>query len=161
MRILALIFILTGFTVSPASADMKLARDAYQAGKFVDAVADLIPAANSGNAEAEFLLGTIFTIGLGHPANPERGFDLYFRAASKGHPAAQMRVSHAYETGRGLAAADPVRALVWAELAKIGRADGARQTAAQLRGTLSDDRLDIVDAMVKDYRVYLFPFETQ
>lgn len=160
MRITAVFLVLMSMAVSPVAADMKVARDAFQAGKFVDAMGGLVPAANAGNAEAEFLMGTIFTIGLGHDPNPERGFDLFYRAASKGHPAAQMRVSYAYETGRGVAAADPMRALVWAELAAIGRADGARQTAAQLRQTLADDRLQIVDEMVKDYRIYLFPFES-
>ena len=85
----------------PAQADMQTARDSFTKGQFPQAIENLIPAANAGNAEAEFLLGNIYTLGLGVPKDVTRGFEFYHPAASKGHPSAQLRLSRAYATGAG------------------------------------------------------------
>lgn len=146
---------------SPALADMQTARDAFQLGQFDKSVTELTPVANSGNAEAEFLLGSIYSLGLGRPVDETRGFEFYFRSASKGHPAAQLRLSAAYSRGAGLAAPDPMRAALWAELALIGRADGAREQAETLRQSLNAADQKTLDLMLQDYRTYLFPFEQQ
>lgn len=147
--------------ISPALADMQAAREAFQIGQFEKTVTELSPIANAGNAEAEFLLGSIYSLGLGQPMDDIRGFEFFYRAASKGHPAAQLRLSAAYARGAGLAAPDPLRAALWAELAAIGRADGARELADTLRQSLNEADQNTLDLMLQDYRTYLFPFEQQ
>lgn len=142
----------------PAQADMQTARDAFTNGQFAKAVENLTPAANAGNAEAEFLLGNIYSLGLGHPQNVTRGFEYYLRAATKGHPAAQLRLSRAFEAGNSTAQ-DHIRALVWAELAAIGRAEGAQENAASLRKKLAPKDIKIANDLIQDYRAYLFPLE--
>lgn len=150
----------SGFN-NPALADMQAARDAFQLGQFDKSVTELMPVANSGNAEAEFLLGSIYSLGLGRPVDEIRGFDFFYRSASKGHPAAQLRLSAAYSSGAGLAAPDPLRAALWAELALIGRAEGAREQAETLRQSLNAADQKSLDLMLQDYRSYLFPFQQQ
>ncbi|MCO4824269.1 MAG: sel1 repeat family protein [Amylibacter sp.] len=154
------LFLLLCCFALPAQADMQTARDAFTNGQFEKAVENLIPAANSGNAEAEFLLGNIHTIGMGHPKNPTRGFEFYLRAASKGHVAAQLRLSRAYLNGTGTAP-DPMRALLWAELAVIGRADAAPDQVARIRKTLPPKNIKMAEKLLQDYRTYLFPLEIQ
>jgi hypothetical protein len=144
----------------PAQADMQTARDAFTNAQFEKAVENLIPAANSGNAEAEFLLGNIHTLGLGVPPNAIRGFEFYLRAAAKGHPAAQLRLSRAFETGKGTAL-NPIRALLWSDLAAIGRADGAQERSQNLRNTMTSQDIKIAEDLLQDYRTYLFPLESQ
>ena len=144
----------------PAQADMQTARDAFTNGQFENAVENLVPAANSGSAEAEFLLGNIHALGLGVPQNATRGFEFYLRAATKGHPAAQLRLSRAFETGNGTSI-DPIRALLWADLAVIGRADGAKNRSTMLRDKLPPEDIKIADELLQDYRTYLFPLEQQ
>jgi TPR repeat protein len=156
MKTLALLICLI---CTPAVGDMITARQSFQAGQFDQAIAHLIPAANSGNAEAEFLLGNIYALGLGRAVDATRGAEYYLRAATKGHPAAQLRLSRAYETGAGFAAADPLRALLWAKLARIGQAEGAENQLAQLAGAVPDTSPQAVDQMLQDYRAFLFPFD--
>lgn len=142
----------------PAHADMQTARDAFTNGQFAKAVENLKPAANAGNAEAEFLLGNIYMIGMGTAKNQTRGFEFYLRAALKGHPAAQLRLVNAYTLGQGTQM-DPIRAYVWAELATIGRATGIGDQAQRLRDALSQSDRELADELIQDYRTYLFPLE--
>jgi TPR repeat protein len=82
-----------------AQAELEEARDLMEAGKFMDARAALWPAARSGNAEAEELIGIMYAMGLGVEQDYERAFEWYLRAAMKGHPGAQSGVAWYYEVG--------------------------------------------------------------
>ena len=62
---------------SPAYADLEIARDLMEAGKFEEARALLWPAARSGNAEAEELIGVMYAMGLGVEQDYARAFDWY------------------------------------------------------------------------------------
>ncbi|GGA21319.1 tetratricopeptide repeat protein [Neptunicoccus cionae] len=143
---------------APAFADMQAARDAFQRGQFTQTVTLLTPAAHSGNAEAEFLLGRIYALGLGHSKDPVRGVEFLKRAAGKGHPAAQLHLSKAYASGAGLAAPDPLRALLWAELAVQAKAEGATDHLAEQRRSLPEQDQTRLAPLLSDYRKHLFPF---
>ena len=82
-----------------AQAELEEARDLMEAGKFMEARAALWPAARSGNAEAEELIGIMYAMGLGVEQDYERAFEWYLRAAMKGHPGAQSGVAWYYEVG--------------------------------------------------------------
>lgn len=142
----------------PAQADMQTARDSFTKGQFPQAIENLIPTANAGNAEAEFLLGNIYTLGLGVPKDVTRGFEFYHPAASKGHPSAQLRLSRAYATGAGTQP-DRLRAYVWSRLAAIGRAQGADDQAKADQTALTPKALQKADQLIQDYRTYLYPLE--
>ncbi|WP_069299831.1 sel1 repeat family protein [Neptunicoccus sediminis] len=146
------------FLAAPALADMQMARDAFQRGQFGETVARLTPAAQSGNAEAEFLLGRIYALGLGHPEDAWRAVEFLKRAAGKGHPAAQLHLSKAYASGAGLAAPDPLRAALWAELAVLANAEGAAAHLAEQRRRLSEQDKSRLAPLLSDYRTHLFPF---
>ena len=69
-----------------ALADLEKARDLMEANQFKQAMEELIPAARSGNAEAEELIGVMYAMGLGVERDEIRAFDWYLRSAMKGHP---------------------------------------------------------------------------
>ncbi|PLS22533.1 tetratricopeptide repeat protein [Neptunicoccus cionae] len=149
------------FLAAPALAEMQMARDAFQRGQFTRTVALLTPAAQSGNAEAEFLLGRIYMLGLGHPVDTLRGVEFLKRAAGRGHPAAQLHLSKSYASGSGLAASDPLRAALWAELAAQAKAEGAAAHLAQQRRNLSEQDKSRLVPLLSDYRRHLFPFSPE
>ena len=113
---LALLLLLSG----PALADIERARQLMKAGAFEEAREALWPAARSGNADAEELIGVMYALGLGVERDDVRAFEWYLRSAMKGHPGAQSGVGWYYEVGRGMPAPDLVRAYLWYVLSTIG-----------------------------------------
>ena len=101
-------------------ADIEQARDWMEDGKFKEAREALWPAARSGNADAEELIGVMYAMGLGVDQDYERAFDWYLRSAMKGHPGAQSGVGWYYEVVLGMPAPDLMRAYMWYVLSTIG-----------------------------------------
>ena len=99
--------------------EIEHARDLMEEGKFEEAMKELLPAARSGNADAEELIGIMYAMGLGVQKDDFRAFDWYLRSSMKGHPGAQSGVGWYYETGRGLPAPDLIRAYTWLSLIHI------------------------------------------
>ena len=79
-----------------AQADIEKARDLMEANNFKEAMVQLIPAARSGNADAEELIGVMYAMGLGVERDDIRAFEWYLRSAMKGHPGAQSGVAVSY-----------------------------------------------------------------
>src|SRR6056297_4060198 len=113
------LFVLCTFA-GPALADIEDARDLMEEGQFAEAREALLPAARSGNAEAEELIGVMYALGLGVARDDRRAFEWYLRSAMKGHAGAASGVGWYYEVGRGLPAPDLVRAYMWYALSAIG-----------------------------------------
>jgi TPR repeat protein len=72
--------------------------------------------AESGEAEAEFLMGTAFAEGLGKPVDPEQAVAWYRRAAGQGHILAQHNLGNVSFSGNGVPQSDE-RAVFWWTLA--------------------------------------------
>ena len=107
------------FLPSILFAEIENARDLMEEGKFKEAMEELMPAARSGNADAEELNGIMYAMGLGVERDDVRAFEWYLRSSMKGHPGAQSGVGWYYEIGRGLPAPDLVRAYMWDGLSAI------------------------------------------
>ena len=75
---------------TPAFAEIEEGRDLMEQGRFEEARAAFWPAARSGNADAEELIGVMYALGLGVEQDVERAFEWYLRSAMKGHPGAGM-----------------------------------------------------------------------
>ena len=78
MKLAAPAFAFAIFAVS-GSADIEKGRDLMEAGKFEEAMAEFEPAARSGNADAEELIGIMYAMGLGVERDDERAFEWYLR----------------------------------------------------------------------------------
>ncbi len=143
---------------SPAFADLEEARDLMEAGQFEQAKAALWPAAKSGNAEAEELIGVMYALGLGVEKDDQRAFEWYLRASLKGHPGAQSGIGWYYEVGRGMPAPDLVRAYMWYTLSAIGGDPDAAISLEEVVRKMTQDEIDKALVLVDDYKVWMYPF---
>ncbi|MCL3882208.1 tetratricopeptide repeat protein [Marivita sp. GX14005] len=141
-----------------ARADIEDARDLMEEGRFEEARGALWPAARSGNAEAEELIGVMYAMGLGVDPDPVRAFEWYLRAAMKGHAGAQSGVGWYFETGQGIAAPDLVRAFLWYQLSTIGGDPDAAISVEEVARKMTPDEIEHAQRLVDDYRVWLYPF---
>lgn len=141
-----------------AQAEIETARDLMEAGRFAEAMEALMPAARSGNADAEELIGVMYALGLGVERDPVRAFDWYLRAAMKGHAGAQSGVGWYYEEGIGLPAPDLVRAYAWYALSAIGGDPDAAISQEEVVKKMTADQISEAHKLIDDYRPWLYPF---
>ncbi|HKK98094.1 MAG TPA: tetratricopeptide repeat protein [Marivita sp.] len=155
---LAQIVTLSLMLATSALADIEDARDLMEEGRFEEAYDALWPAARSGNAEAEELIGVMYALGLGVEQDYVRAFEWYLRSAMKGHAGAQSGIGWYYETGLGLPAPDLVRAFLWYQLSTIGGDPDAAISVEEVVKKMTPDQIEHAQALVDDYRVWLYPF---
>ena len=143
---------------TPALADIEAARDLMEAGEFAQAKEALWPAARSGNADAEELIGVMYAMGLGVPRDDQRAFEWYLRASLKGHPGAQSGIGWYYEVGRGVPAPDLVRAYMWYTLSAIGGDPDAAISLEEVVKKMTPEEIEKAHVLVADYKVWMYPF---
>lgn len=141
-----------------ANADIEHARDLMEEGKFVEARQELWPAARSGNADAEELIGVMYALGLGVEQDYERAFDWYLRSSLKGHPGAQSGIGWYYEVGLGMPAPDLMRAYVWYVLSAIGGDPDAAISQEEVIKKMTPEQIEQAHKLIDDYRVWIYPF---
>ncbi|MDW3181622.1 tetratricopeptide repeat protein [Roseobacter sp.] len=155
MRTIYLVFALLS---PPAFAEIEEARDMMEEGRFEEAYDALWPAARSGNADAEELIGVMYAMGLGLPRDDIRAFEWYLRSAMKGHPGAQSGVGWYYEVGRGMPAPDLVRAYMWYTLSAIGGDPDAAISLEEVVKKMTREEIEKAHVLVADYKVWMYPF---
>ena len=151
-------FLAVVLTALPARADVEEGRDLMEAGLYVEAREALWPAARSGNADAEELIGVMYALGLGVEPDPIRAFDWYLRSAMKGHPGAQSGVGWYYELGIGMPAPDLVRAYTWYVLSAIGGDPDAAISQEEVVKKMTPEEIEQAHLLIDDYRVWMYPF---
>lgn len=152
-----LIFALA-LAATPAVAEIEKARDLMEAGEFPAAYDELWPAARSGNADAEELIGIMYAMGLGVERDDERAFEWYLRSAMKGHPGAQSGVGWYYEIGRGMPTPDLTRAYMWYTLSAIGGDPDAAISLEEVLKKMTPEQIEKAHILVADYRAWMYPF---
>jgi uncharacterized protein len=75
---------------------------AAQTGNFATAFQLLTPLAESGNAQAQFVVGVLFANGRGVPEDPAEAAKWYRRAAEQGMPESQNNLGALYSAGEGV-----------------------------------------------------------
>ncbi len=150
--------VLLSLLASPAWAEIGRAKDLMEAGRFEEAREELEPAARSGNADAEELIGVMYALGLGVERDDQRAFEWYLRSAMKGHPGAQSGVGWYYETGRGMPAPDLVRAYMWYVLSAIGGDPDAAISQEEVIKKMTADEIEKAHILINDYKDWLYPF---
>ncbi len=86
-----------------ADPDFAAARRAYDASEFVDAARLVRPLAESGNPNAQFLMGQMLFFGLGMERDDAKAAQWYGMAAQAGNAEAQYRLGYLHATGQGVA----------------------------------------------------------
>jgi TPR repeat protein len=134
----ALLLLIDG---SAAAADFAKGLDALDRGDYAAALRELEPLAESGNARAEYRIGTMYALGLGVPRNYKEAMQWLGKSAAQGDAQAQNDLGVLYDEGRGVAP-DAAKAVRWyREAAQCGL--GAAQLNLALlyqegRGVASD-----------------------
>ncbi|MEL6582716.1 MAG: tetratricopeptide repeat protein [Pseudomonadota bacterium] len=149
--------LLLALLATPVWADIEEARDLMEAGEFEAARLALYPAARSGNADAEELIGVMYAMGLGVPRDDVRAFEWYLRSAMKGHPGAQSGIGWYYEVGRGVEI-DLVRAYMWYGLSMIGGDPDAAISIEEVAKKMTIDEINYAQELIDDYRPWMYPF---
>ncbi|QPH53102.1 tetratricopeptide repeat protein [Pontivivens ytuae] len=142
---------------SPLFAEIERGRDLMEEGRFEEAMAEFLPAARAGNADAEELIGVMYAMGLGVERDDMRAFDWYLRSAMKGHPGAQSGIGWYYEVGRGTPV-DLVRAYMWYTLSAIGGDPDAAISLEEVVKKMTPEQIEQALVMVDDYKPWLYPF---
>jgi Sel1 repeat len=93
-------------------------------------------AALSGDSDAQFYLGALYSSGVGRPRSDEEAFRWFSRAADQGHSHAMLVLSGIYAVGRGIPK-DNFNGYKWAYIVSVGsRVDEFRNGSRQLMGVL-------------------------
>ncbi len=141
-----------------AFSEIENARDLMEKGMFKQAMQELLPAARSGNADAEELIGIMYAMGLGVERDDVRAFEWYLRSSMKGHPGAQSGVGWYYEIGRGMPAPDLVRAYTWYVLSAIGGDPDAAISQEEVIKKMTPEQIEKAHVLINDYKSWIYPF---
>lgn len=152
-------FIALSLSATSLQADIEKARDLMESGQFEAAMQAFLPAAKSGNADAEELIGVMYAMGLGVERDDVRAFEWYLRASLKGHAGAQSGIGWYYETGRGLEAPDLVRAYVWYVLSAIGGDPDAAISQEEDIKKMTKIQIERAHKIIDDYREWIYPLD--
>jgi TPR repeat protein len=134
---IALFLLLSG----PARADVESGWQAFLEGDYTTALAELEPAANAGDALAQYYLGVLYDHGEGVVRNYKTATGWYEKAALQGNRDAQFNLGMIYHDGAGAAgqpgsvAQDQAAAAHWLGLA----ADKQHPMASYLMCQLVDE----------------------
>jgi TPR repeat protein len=129
-------------TAIPSHADFQAGLDAYNHGDYATAVQEWQPAAESGNGNAEFDMGLLFSSGHGVSQDYTKAADWYRKAAEQGVVAADYNLAVLYANGQGVKQ-DKAEAAKW--FTKAAEA-GITQAATALGDLYSSD-----EGLPKDY----------
>lgn len=152
--VIALLF----FLPSAVHAEVETGRDLMDQQRYAEAMQELLPAARSGNADAEELIGVMYAMGLGVERDDTRAFEWYLRASMKGHPGAQSGVGWYYEIGRGMPQRDLVRAYTWYVLSAIGGDPDAAISQEEVVKKMTPEQIKKAHILIDDYKGWLYPF---
>lgn len=98
--------------VMPAWAGVESAWTAYRSGDFARAFSEAREPAESGDADAQFLLGVLYANGEGVAVDHAQALLWYARAAEQGHAGAQRNLARRFYFGEGVPQ-DYLTALAW------------------------------------------------
>jgi TPR repeat protein len=128
------ILVLAGLLVLAPSAGADALADglqAYEAGRYSEAIKLLDPPANQSNSEAQFRVGIMHYHGKGVPESEKQGVYWLRKAAEQGHTEAMFELGNAYLLGHDAAklVRDPDReaALWYFRAASAGHAEAQYQ----------------------------------
>jgi TPR repeat protein len=84
---------------APARADVEAGWQAYLRGDLKAALAEIRPAAEAGDGQAQFYMGSLYDAGAGVPRDQAAAATWYERAAAQGHAGAQFAIGLLYHEG--------------------------------------------------------------
>lgn len=98
--------------IAPALAwgNLEAGADAYNGGDYALALHELLPMAEKGNGDAQYIVGQMFANGQGVPKNEATAADWYLQSAGNGNANAQLALGDMYALGKGVVEDDAIAA---------------------------------------------------
>jgi TPR repeat protein len=127
----------------PEAAEQQEASAAIKYGDFATAHRLLAPAAEAGDAEALYLLGTLHANGEGVKADLARAQQLFRVAAAKGHAAAQLQLQSMQQLGLLAPQAPPPDAAWRVQLATVLREGAGEAEWKRLKRLYREELADL------------------
>jgi TPR repeat protein len=129
---------------------------------YADAVSDremadrYSQAAQSGDSEAQFYMGALYSSGVGRQRSDEEAFRWFSRAADQGHSHAMLVLAGLYAIGRGTSN-DNLNAYKWAYIVSVGTRveefrNGARQLISVLETRMTPEQVDLAKTAAGGWR---------
>ena len=156
MRILfAALLLSLCLSATPALADFNQGKIAYDTKQWREAIANLRPAAERGDARAMVLLGNMYAQGFGVEQDDVEAFVLYRRGAEKDNKDAIVATATFYQGGRGVSKNTRL-AIEWFERgAKMGDQTSAFFYAVHLYQGSKGDTFDFKPNHPESYKWFL------
>lgn len=160
MRILfAALLLSLCFTATPAAADFNQGKIAYDTQQWREAIANLRPAAERGDARAMVLLGNMYAQGFGVEKDEVEAFILYRRAAEENNKDGIVATATFYQEGAGVSKNTRL-AIGWFERgAKLGDQTSAFFYATHLYRGSKGDTFDFKPNHPESYKWFLIASE--
>jgi hypothetical protein len=135
---------------------------ASSGGAYADSASDrdmanrYVQAARSGDDDAQFYLGALYSAGVGVPRSDEDAFRWFARAADQGHSHAMLIVGGLYAIGRGVQK-DNVKAYQYAYIVSSATKveefrNGSRQLMGVLEGKMTPEEVSRARAEASRWR---------
>jgi TPR repeat protein len=118
----AYILLLAAGVAWAAQGDFQLGMAAYESGDYGEALAQWLPLAGRGHAQAQYRIGRLYFYGRGVEQDISEAAEWYRKAAEQGHARSQSNLAIMYEEGSGLPRDDEQAARWYAKAAEQGRA---------------------------------------
>ena len=129
---------------------------------YADAVSDremadrYSQAAQSGDSEAQFYMGALYSSGVGRQRSDEEAFRWFSRAADQGHSHAMLVLAGLYAIGRGTSN-DNLNAYKWAYIVSVGTRveefrNGARQLMSVLETRMTPEQVNLAKTAAGGWR---------
>jgi TPR repeat protein len=159
MRILFAALLSLCLLATPALADFNQGKVAYDTKQWREAIANLRPAAERGDARAMVLLGNMYAYGFGVDKDDVEAFLLYRRAAEKDNKEGIIATAAFYQEGRGVSKNTRL-AIEWFERgAKMGDQTCAFFYAIHLYQGSKGDTFDFKPNHAESYKWFLIASE--
>ncbi|MEI7513853.1 MAG: tetratricopeptide repeat protein [Betaproteobacteria bacterium] len=122
--------------------------EAYQRKDYASAVAQWRVVAQSGNREAQSLVGLMYFQGQGVAQNYPQAIEWLLKAAAQGEPKAQFKLGSMYANGQGFTR-DYQRAAMWFVIAADSGHPNASKELTKASAELSDNEIAIAKRLAK------------
>jgi TPR repeat protein len=132
-----------------ASTDMKSGVMAYKNANYAVALKEFTAAAEAGNAQAQYLVGSMYDNGQGTAANDAEAVKWYARAAHQGFATAQYNLGMMLVHGEGIEKPDYMQAYAWFSIAAAKGDKESVNMRDLLEGRMNEPTLKAAKAEAK------------
>ncbi len=147
----AAVALLIVVTASQAWADFQAGVEAYQRGDYATALTEFRPVAQQGDAQAQNILGFMYSKGQGVPQDDAEAVRWFRRAAEQGDAEAQHNLGVMYLESRGVPQ-DYVQAYMWVNLAVAQGREDARKARDILAKPMTPAQIAEAQRLAREWK---------